>query len=187
MAPDRTSIVVGNRAAENTIRIYEDARCPFCARFERAAEPLLSRLARGGDVKIEYVLASFLDDRLGGSGSVRAANAMRASVRTGHFPEYHAALYAHQPPEQLDGYQSGFLLRTANTVPGLRDREFDRDVKHLEHLAWVERSEHAYEAVASGTPSMHVNGRAVPVDSQHHMYDRKGIAKVLDSLLHRRH
>ncbi|GAA5016690.1 hypothetical protein GCM10023335_42640 [Streptomyces siamensis] len=47
--------------------------------------------------------ASFLDDRVGGSGSKRAVNALRAALEEGKFVEYHEVLYANQPEESVDG------------------------------------------------------------------------------------
>ncbi|WP_338494776.1 hypothetical protein [Streptomyces sp. SJL17-4] len=79
--------------------------------------------AAAGAVKVEYVVASFLDDRTGGTASARDANALRASVDAGpgKFAAFQAALFASQPTAGTeDGYSVGHLLRIADQVEGLR-------------------------------------------------------------------
>lgn len=71
--------------------------------------------------RTEYTMASFLDDRLGGGGSKKAVNALRAALGEGKFVEYHEVLYANQPEESVDGYTTTALLDLAGEVEGLRD------------------------------------------------------------------
>lgn len=93
------------------------------------------------DAVTEYTLGSFLDDRVGGSGSKKAVNALRAALEAGKFAEYHEVLYAHQPEEAVDGFTDAYLLELAGQVDGLRGPAFDSAVKSMKYRAFVTASE----------------------------------------------
>ncbi|WP_327362372.1 MULTISPECIES: hypothetical protein [unclassified Streptomyces] len=73
--------------------------------------------AAQGQVKVEYLLASF-PDRGGAGGLVRAVNALRASAEAGRFTD-------------------GHLPAMAAQVPGLRGEAFDRAVAEQTYKGWV--------------------------------------------------
>lgn len=163
LAPDGTTIRVGPASAPTVVRLYEDPRCPVCKEYEEEGAPqALRALAAQGRVRTEYTFASFLDDRMGGGGSKRAVNALRAALEEGHFLEYHDALYARQPEESVDGYTTAYLLKIADGVEGLRGERFDTAVREQRYRDFVTRSEAAYEdGGALGTPGFAVNGHLV--------------------------
>ncbi|MFI5866833.1 DsbA family protein [Streptomyces sp. NPDC051546] len=157
-AVDGPRIVVGKPDAPRTAQVLVDPKCGHCARFEEAGGESLLKLAVAGQVKIEYLLASFLD-RDGASGSVRAVNALRASADAGKFAEYHAAVFASQPKGK---FTDELLLRIADEVPGLRGPEFDAAVKDQKYKGWVAEAEKGFEATgAQGTPMVLVDGAPV--------------------------
>ncbi|MEU2729156.1 DsbA family protein [Streptomyces griseoviridis] len=169
---DGTTILVGDPGSAVVVRLYEDPRCPACEMFETAGgspdlrEAMLVRRAR-----TEYTLASFLDDKVGGSGSKRAVNALRAALEEGKFVEYHEVLYAHQPEESDDGYTDAYLLELASEVDGLRGPEFDSAVKSMKYRSFVAASEQAYERAGGaqdprgpGTPTAVINGKRIPLE-----------------------
>ncbi|MFE7793316.1 DsbA family protein [Streptomyces sp. NPDC057460] len=120
LGTDGVTVVVGDRGADTTVQLYEDLRCPACEEFEtQGAGTELHRLAQHGSVQVHYTLASFLDDKLGGNGSRKAVNALRAALAEDKFVEYHQVLYAHQPDEVVDGYTDDFILKMASRVEGL--------------------------------------------------------------------
>ncbi|MGD6741027.1 DsbA family protein [Streptomyces sp. BH106] len=124
-----------------------------------------------------------LDDRLGGSGAERAANALRAALDRGKFIEFHDVLFAHQPQESVDGYTDAFLLRMASQVKGLRGKEFDSAVRTMKYREFVGASQRAYESVgAPGTPTFFVNDTLVPDDLRENMFDRDMVGMVLVAL-----
>ncbi|WP_329118679.1 DsbA family protein [Streptomyces sp. NBC_01465] len=181
LGKDGTTIVVG-RTGSTPVQVYEDMRCPVCKDFEdpESGAPVLRRLTKKGLYRTEYTLASFLDDRLGGQGSKRAANALRAALEKRKFAEYHDVLFAHQPEESVDGYTDDFLLRMASLVPGLRDAEFDAAVKNMKYRAFVTASEKAYEkSKASGTPGFAVSGVLVPDEVRGAMFDPQFLPTAL--------
>ncbi|MBD0742338.1 hypothetical protein BG418_12715 [Streptomyces sp. CBMA152] len=178
LGADGISLIVGKDSAPHTVKILEDPRCPYCAKFETAAGPKLAELAADGKIKIEYTIASFLDANLGGSGSANAARALRASVDAGKFPQYHAALYASQPTESVDGFTPAFLLAVADKVPGLRGAAFDRAVGSGTHADWAARAEKAFETSgAQGTPTVLVDGKPLGPDDA--LYEAGSFAKAL--------
>ncbi|MBV7672858.1 DsbA family protein [Streptomyces halstedii] len=164
LGTDGTSIVVGDEDADTTVRLFEDLRCPACQEFEtQGAGAELNKLTQKGSVQVHYTLASFLDDKLGGNGSKKAANALRAALEEGKFVEYHQVLYAHQPDEALDGFTDGFLLKMASRVEGLRGPDFDAAVRTMRYQDFVTASEKAYqESSAYGTPSLQLSGVKLP-------------------------
>lgn len=143
---DGTTVTVGDPRALVTVHLYEDPRCPVCEEFEiSGAGPDLREATLEGTAKTQYTLASFLDDRVGGSGSKKAVNALRAALEEGKFAEYHEVLYANQPEEVVDGYTDAFLLELAGQVEGLRGPEFDDAVRTMKYRGFVTASQKAYE------------------------------------------
>ncbi|WJV47891.1 DsbA family protein [Streptomyces flavofungini] len=169
-------ITVGKPGAEHTVKVYEDPRCPFCKKFEEGgAQALVGPLAVG-DVKVEYTIASFLDRNLGGSGSVNAANALRAAVEAGKFPQFHSALFVNQPEESEDAFTPAFLLKIAEKV-GLRDAAFRNAVTNSTYKSWVGTAMKAFqEDGITGTPTVVVDGEKVAGEA---LYSEKDFRKVL--------
>ncbi|WP_328299504.1 DsbA family protein [Streptomyces sp. NBC_00435] len=155
---DGPRIVVGKLDAPRTAQVLVDPKCGYCARFEEAGGESLLKLAVAGQVRIEYVLASFLDQG-GVSGSAKAVNALRASVDAGKFAEYHAAVFASQPKGK---FTEELLLKIADRVPGLRGAEFDAAVRERKYQGWVGEAEEGFEATgARATPMVLVEGKPV--------------------------
>ncbi|OLZ69548.1 hypothetical protein AV521_18500 [Streptomyces sp. IMTB 2501] len=170
--PDGTSILVGDPQARVTVHLYEDPRCPYCEEFETSGGgPVLTKWILRRKVKVEYTMASFLDGRLGGNGSKKAVNALRAAVEEGKFTEYHAVLYQNQPSEEVDGFADARLLQLASKVKGLRSPSFDTAVKSMKYRDFVDSSEKVFAAAGHynghagpGTPTAEVNGYRIPVE-----------------------
>ncbi|RPF30062.1 protein-disulfide isomerase [Streptomyces sp. Ag109_G2-6] len=163
LAPDGTTIVVGD-PRRMPVHIYEDMRCSVCREVEvTGAGASLLDMTLGKEARTEYTLSSALDDRLGGTGSKKAANALRAALEQGKFTEYRAVLLRNQPEEDSDGYTDTFLLETASRVEGLRGPAFDSAVKEMKYADFVEASEKAYEAAgAPMSPAADINGKRLP-------------------------
>ncbi|MFD9326236.1 DsbA family protein [Streptomyces sp. NPDC060065] len=185
-----TTILVGDPDAKITVRLYEDPRCPVCEEFETTGgapglrEAMLDRRAR-----TEYTLASFLDDRVGGSGSKKAVNALRAALEEGKFVEYHEVLYANQPEEIVDGYTDAYLLELAGEVEGLRGPEFNAAVKSMKYRSFVTASEKGYERAGGaeepegpGTPTAVINDKRIPQEYNGLLFDRDAFAGLLQQI-----
>ncbi|MFI5661077.1 DsbA family protein [Streptomyces sp. NPDC051684] len=173
-------IVVGDAEARHTVKVYEDPRCPYCKKFEQGGARALTGPVKDGDVKVEYVIASFLDENLNGHGSVKAANALRASVTAGRFPVYHSAVFANQPADETtDAYTDDFLLKIAGTVDGLRSGTFDGAVKDMKYQKFVDAAMKKFRADGvEGTPTVYVDGEKVTPEKA--MYDEDAFGRVLE-------
>ncbi|MFF8732531.1 DsbA family protein [Streptomyces sp. NPDC015171] len=181
---DGTTITVGDPAAPMTVRLYEDPRCPVCKEFETdGGAPRLRAATVRRETKTEYTLASFLDDRLGGSGSKKAVNALRAALDAGKFAEYHDVLYAGQPAESVDGFTDAYLLKLAAKVPGLRGHAFDSAVKTMKYRTFVENAEEAYEeADAPGTPTAEIDDVRIPNEYSGLLFSGSAFGKLLTEI-----
>ncbi|MET9142714.1 thioredoxin domain-containing protein [Streptomyces sp. NPDC004042] len=184
LAADGTTVRVGSASAKTVVQVYEDLRCPVCKKFEtEGGGEALRELVRSGQVRVEYTLASFLDARLGGQGSKKAANALRAALESGRFAEYHDVLFAHQPEESVDGFTDAYLLELASRVKGLRGAGFDRAVKDLKYGDYVAASERAFDTSgATGTPTLKVDGKAVPSSMTGSLFDKEALPLVVGAL-----
>ncbi|WP_153456988.1 DsbA family protein [Streptomyces smaragdinus] len=177
LGKDGTTIVVGDPGAPTTVHLLEDPRCPVCEEFElQGAGEALRVLVEHREVRAEYTMASFLDDRLGGKGSRKAVNALRAALDRDKFTEYHAVLYENQPEEAVDGFTDAYLLDLASKVDGLRSPAFDRAVRGMTYEDFVTASERAYEAVGDdprgpGTPTAVIDGTPVPAEYNGILFD----------------
>ncbi|MBN0044165.1 thioredoxin domain-containing protein [Streptomyces actuosus] len=181
IAPDGTTVRIGSPQAKVVVHVYEDLRCPVCKEFEtQGGGEGLRDLVLSGGVRVEYTLASFLDERLAGEGSQKAANALRAALDAGRFVEYHEMLFAHQPEESVDGYTDAFLLKTASEIEGLRSTRFDAAVHGMKYRDFVAASEKAFEASGvPGTPGMKVNGNFVGDQLKDQIFDRQTLPLVI--------
>ncbi|WP_327414734.1 DsbA family protein [Streptomyces sp. NBC_01233] len=172
---DGAKVVVGKPDAPRTAQVLVDPRCGSCAKFEAAGGETLLKLAAAGRVKVEYLLASFLD-RGGASGSVKAVNALRASVDAGRFAQYQAAVFASRPEGK---FTDELLLKIADEVPGLRGAAFDEAVAGMAYEGWAGEAEKAFEATgAQGTPVVLVDGRALGARDGS-MFDAQAFARTL--------
>lgn len=117
---DSLAIRVGADNAPSTLTIWEDFRCPVCAQFENAFRDTVHQLENTGQIKVEYHLATIIDGNLGGSGSLRAANAAACAQDAGRFPAYHDVLYRNQPQETDDAFGDNAKLIELGEGPGAR-------------------------------------------------------------------
>ncbi|MFF4320494.1 DsbA family protein [Streptomyces sp. NPDC001568] len=174
-AVDGPKVVVGRADAPRTVQVLVDPWCGYCAKFEAAGGETLLKLADEGKVRVEYLLASFLDGD-GASGSTKAVNAMRASVEAGKFAEYQAAVFASRPK---GAFTDELLLRIADRVPGLRGPDFDRAVRQATYAGWVGEAEKAFEATGMrGTPAVLVDGKPFGAKDGS-MFDAGAFARTL--------
>lgn len=160
---DALTLPVGAADAPSTLTIWEDFRCPVCAQFETAFKDTITELADDGQVKVEYHLATIIDGNLGGTGSLRAANAAACAQDAGKFAAYHDVLFANQPPEPDDAYgKNSRLIELAGEVEGLDTPGFRSCVEDGEHDSWVKKSDTAFrEGGFQGTPTVLLNGESV--------------------------
>ncbi|GGW93249.1 membrane protein [Streptomyces chryseus] len=156
-------IPVGTTDAPSTLTVWEDFRCPACAQFENAFRDTIHELEAAGQIKVEYHLATLIDGNMGGSGSLKSANAAACAQDAGKFVPYHDVLYQNQPPEPDDAFsRDSRLIELAGKVDGLVTEPFKQCVADGTHEGWVRKSNDAFQkGNFSGTPTVQLNGESV--------------------------
>ncbi|WP_166023164.1 DsbA family protein [Streptomyces chilikensis] len=162
----KLAVPVGRSGAPSTLVIWEDFRCPACKAFETAYRSTINELTGAGSLKAEYHLVTLIDGNLGGSGSLRSANAAACAQDAGKFPAYHDVLFDNQPAETDDALaDNGKLIELAGKVQGLDTPAFRTCVNEGTHDSWVRDSDEAFRAGDfSGTPTVLLNGRNIYQD-----------------------
>ncbi|MFE2844101.1 DsbA family protein [Streptomyces scopuliridis] len=161
---DDLAIPVGATDAPSTLTVWEDFRCPACAQFENGFRSAIQELEKAGELKVEYHLATIIDGNMGGTGSLRAANAAACAQDVGKFAPYHDVLYQNQPAETDDAFaKNSHLLDLAGKVDGLESAPGFREcVDGGKHDDWVNKSAEAFRTGGfSGTPTVLLNGESV--------------------------
>lgn len=163
---DSPAIPVGQKSARSTLTVWEDFRCPACKSFEDAYRSTIHELTDSGQLKVEYHLATLIDGNMGGSGSLRAANASACAQNAGKFPAYHDVLFQNQPQETSDEFaDNGKLIELAGKVDGLDTPTFRKCVEDGTHNSWVTKSNKAFQSGGfQGTPTVLLNGKNIYQD-----------------------
>lgn len=168
---DGIVVPYGKADAQHTLTVWLDPRCPYCAGAEIGLGKTVKEQADAGDYKVEYRFATFLDGSLGGGkGSKRAVNALGAAVNESpeKFMEYLQVLYKNHPENETDDKfgSTATLLELAEQVPGLNTPAFNKAVKELTYLPWVEKVGQAfYDENVKGTPTVLIDGTKINVNS----------------------
>ncbi|AUY52864.1 thioredoxin domain-containing protein [Streptomyces sp. CB01881] len=164
---DGTVITYGKADAPHALEIYEDFRCPYCEQLETTNGKTIQQLADAGTYKIEYHLATFLDQGLGGKGSRTALAAAGAALNEGvdKFKQFHDVLYANQPDERNDGFADvNRLLDLAGQVPGLKTDAFVKAVQDGTYAPWANQVNKAFDkSGVTGTPTVRLDGQKLDV------------------------
>ncbi|KQX53411.1 MULTISPECIES: thioredoxin domain-containing protein [unclassified Streptomyces] len=159
----KPAIPTGKTDAPSTLAVWEDFRCPACAQFENVMRATVHELEASGALKVEYHLATLIDGNMGGSGSLRAANAAACAQDAGKFTAYHDTLYINQPPETDDAFgNNDKLIELAGKVPGLDTPAFRSCANDGTHDSWVTKSNEAFQNGGfRGTPTVLLNGESI--------------------------
>ncbi|MFF2614221.1 DsbA family protein [Kitasatospora sp. NPDC058046] len=162
-----TVITYGKADAPHTLDVYEDFRCPFCEQLETTTGKAIQQLADDGTYKVEYHLATFLDNNLGGKGSRTALAAAGAALNEGvdKFKAFHDVLYANQPDERSDAFGDvNHILDLAGQVPGLKTDAFVKAVQDGTYAPWAAKvNEEFNKSDVTGTPTVKLDGKKLDV------------------------
>lgn len=139
------AIPVGEASAPVTLTVYEDFRCPACGNFEKRFGSTIEELVDAGKLRVEYHIATIIDAPLRGSGSKVAGNAAACAQDAGKFRAYHAELFAHQPPEDDDGFTEERVQELAKNVAGLAGPKFRSCVEEERYRPWLERVQSSFD------------------------------------------
>ncbi|GGN69406.1 membrane protein [Streptomyces albiflavescens] len=163
---DALAIPVGKDGAKSTLTVWEDFRCPACQAFETQYRSTIHELVDSGQLKVEYHLVTLIDGRMGGSGSLRAANAAACAQNAGKFTAYHDVLYENQPAETEDTFgNNSKLIELAGKVDGLDTPTFQKCVNDGTYDDWVAKSYAAFQnSGLTGTPTVLFGGKNIYAD-----------------------
>ncbi len=170
---DGLTVRIGEEDAANTLTLFEDPRCPACARFEQNIGESVRAGIDDGSFAVEYVFGSFLDDKLGGSGSKNALNALGAAldVSPSAFLGLQEALYSEEfhPAESSDAFADDErLIEIAQGVPELEgNAAFEAAVTDSTFAVWAVQMSDKFDAApdVSGTPTVKYNDEVVDIPS----------------------
>ncbi|WP_404960637.1 DsbA family protein [Streptomyces sp. 147326] len=163
---DALAIQTGKAEAKSTLTVWEDFRCPACKSFEDNYRDTIHELEAKGLLKVDYHLVTLIDGNMGGSGSLKGANAAACAQDAGKFTEYHDVLFQNQPQEVDDAYgKNEKLLELAGKVNGLDTPAFRKCVEDGTHNSWVGKSHEAFTAGKfRGTPTVLLDGKNIFAD-----------------------
>lgn len=177
---DALAIQTGKPEAKSTLTVWEDFRCPACKSFEDNYRDTVHELEAKGLLKVDYHLVTLIDGNMGGSGSLKGANAAACAQDAGKFAEYHDVLFQNQPQEVDDAYgKNARLLELAGKVEGLDTPEFRKCVEDGTHNSWVGKSHEAFAAGNfRGTPTVLLDGKDIFSDQANPLTPQKLKEKV---------
>lgn len=150
-----------------TVSVISDAQCPICKIMEETLGGELVRLARSGDIRLEFRPVAFLDGRLGNDSSHRATEALACAAGVGRYAEYNSALFANQPEHEGAGFTDEQLTSTVPAAAKITGDDLSR-LQHCyagHHLAdtvnQIDMSNLKVLQTAGGrgTPTLLVNGK----------------------------
>ncbi|MER6255880.1 thioredoxin domain-containing protein [Streptomyces sp. NPDC001584] len=172
---DALAIQAGKPEAKSSLTVWEDFRCPSCKFFEDNYRDVIHDLEAKGLLKVDYHLVTLIDRRMGGSGSLKAANAAACAQDAGKFTEYHDLLFQNQPQEIDDAFgKNAKLLELAGKVDGLDTPEFRSCVEDGTHNSWVAKSDTAFTTGGfRGTPTVLLNGKDILSDQANQVTPQK--------------
>ncbi|EFL31489.1 DSBA oxidoreductase [Streptomyces viridochromogenes DSM 40736] len=170
-----TTVVIGKDSAKKTLKIYEDPRCPVCAQFEQTVGSTVKKDIDDGKFKMQFVGATFIDNKDNGEGSKNALSALGAALNVSDqaFLDYKAALYSakYHPDETTDKFKDdSYLIKVANTVPELKgNKKFQDAVEKGTYDAWAMAMSKTFDDNkdgVKGTPGFVMDGKQLTADSQ---------------------
>jgi protein-disulfide isomerase len=160
--PEGDAVVVG--AGQVRVDAFIDFLCPFCRRFELAAQPVLTRLTADGLASVAYHPMNFLDEASTTNYSTRAAAASGCAADQGRFFDYAHALFVNQPPEGGSGLSDAELAGLGQGA-GLDGAPFAACLADGPYLDWPPYvTARAIAAGVESTPTVLVAG--VPVRAE---------------------
>ncbi|WP_449481644.1 DsbA family protein [Streptomyces avidinii] len=177
---DALAIQSGKAEAPSTLTVWEDFRCPACKAFETNYRDTVHELEAKGLLKVEYHLVTLIDGNMGGTGSLKSANAAACAQDVAKFSPYHDLLFDNQPEETNDAYgKNAKLLELAAKVDGLDTPEFRKCVEDGTHDSWVKKSQDAFRAGKfRGTPTVLLDGKDIFADQANPLTPQKLKEKV---------
>jgi protein-disulfide isomerase len=148
-------IVLGEKDAKTTVKLYEDFRCPHCQEFENKFGETLNGLQKDGTIKIELWILPVIDAEDNSDHSLRAGNAFACAAEEGFGQAMYQGFWKNPGKAWTDSMLIDLGNQVANPPSSFKDC-----VTNLKHQDWVNSSQQAASAdQVTGTPTMFINGK----------------------------
>ncbi len=154
------------------VQIFLDYQCPICKTTESTYGPALRALSDKGEINLQYRTMIFMDVNLKNTASTRAAEAAACSDVHGVYADYHDAIFANQPSQEVagsEGYSDELLRSTIPGAVGLAGPEladFQACYDGRATKDFVETvAETASKDGVNSTPTFWVNGKTFDIGS----------------------
>jgi protein-disulfide isomerase len=163
-AGDGTVVMGKPGVAGPVVDVFEDFQCPVCKEFHRINDATLKHLAGEGHAKVVYrPIVIFGTEPLSGN-SLRASAAAHCVGDGIRWLAFQDQLFANQPPEGAAGFSPDQLV-SYGSAAGITDSRFKLCVQSQRYATDVQQaSRAAIQSGVNGTPTVRVNGRALPTD-----------------------
>ena len=170
---------LGSAEAPVTVNLWEDFQCPACADFEATNAPVLEQAVADGDIRLVLHPLTFLDDSLGNSSSVPAAQALGCTADAGAEAalRFHTIVFANQPPETRgqEAWSTDDLVGWAGEA-GADEDEVRSCLEDGTYAAWVDNvAGSGSSAGVTGTPTLFIDGERVPDDQLASMFEDQSV------------
>lgn len=175
------------KSGAKTVDVYEDFQCPFCKQFETNNGEQLRTMAAAGTVKVIVHVKTFLDNRLPGDNSLRAANASYCAADAGRFPQYHSVVFANQPATEGAGYTDEQLKSFGRDagITGSAYSTFVRCVGEQKYKDYAQATEtRSGKDGITSTPTILIDGKEVDQNGSEYaalLQQPNSIASVINS------
>lgn len=137
--------------------MYEDFRCPFCAKFANDVEPALERYVEAGQLRLEW-----RDYPIFGKQSLEVAKAARAAARQDRFWEFYEVAFSVGNGDGKPKFPDERIRRVAERA-GVPDMaQFDRDRNDPEVMDEISADATEGQQIGvSSTPAFLINTEPV--------------------------
>ncbi|MET9266013.1 thioredoxin domain-containing protein [Amycolatopsis sp. NPDC004079] len=171
---DGAVVSVGKPGAPKTIDLYADFLCPYCAKLQQDYGPRMEKAINDGQLTVRYHMVILLNKNSDPPGySLDSANAALAAADQQKFTAFHDALFKNQPQEGGRGYDKAQLIKLGQDL-GISDPKFAQAVNAgtfdqplqaaFQQIQGDQNLQQDFGngQVGFGTPTVAVNGKAVP-------------------------
>jgi protein-disulfide isomerase len=149
-------VTVGKAGAKVNIDLYLDFRCPHCAEFEEASGSTIDKLVQDGTATLTYWPLQFVNP----DASPRLANAFAAAAANGKALSFADEMYG----DFSKSWTTDQLIELGEQL-GVGDEKFQQALQDNTYAGWLESvGKAADERGVTGTPTVYVNGKQLPVD-----------------------
>lgn len=156
------NVVIGEKSAPTTIKIYEDLQCPICKEFEQVAGSQVQAAIADGKAKVDYHMVAFLDRSSSTNYSSRALNAAMAVLSTAGpeaFLKFHTVAYANQPAEGSAGVPDSTLIDWAVQAGADKEKVTPLINGNVYHQWVLNATDQMSRDHVNGTPTIYINGK----------------------------